>query len=196
MMGLRKSTWWAAGGLIVLMVLVLGMVWAYRRQRSGDIADGQTHASLSISSSSFADGGNIPKRLTCDGAGLSPELQWSSPPAGTRSLVLVMDDPAFGFVHWVLYNIPAGTRELAEGASTQGELPRGASEGINDTDKNGYFGPCPPGKSQHRYVIRLYALDSTLDLPTGKTKKELAATVKGRVLAEGQLTGLYGRGSE
>jgi hypothetical protein len=60
MMGLRKSTWWAAGGLIVLIVLVLGMVWAYRRQRSGDIADGETHASLSISSSSFADGGNIP----------------------------------------------------------------------------------------------------------------------------------------
>jgi hypothetical protein len=175
---------------------LLGFVWVYRRQRSGDIADGQPHASLSFSSSSFADGGNILKRLSCDGAALSPEIQWSSPPAAARSFVLVMDDPAFGFVHWFLYNIPADTREIAEGASTQSTLPHGAAEGTNDTDKIGYFGPCPPGTSQHRYVFRLYALDTGLDLPPGKTKRELASAVKGHVLAEGQMTGLYGRGSQ
>ncbi len=192
----RKWTLWVGGGLVVLPLFLLGFAWVYRRQRSGDIADGQTRASLVISSSSFADGGDIPKRLTCEGAGLSPEIRWSSPPVGTRSLVLVMDDPAFGFLHWLLYNIPPDTREIPEGASTQSALPQGAAEGINDTDKIGYFGPCPPGKSQHRYVIRLYALDVGPDLPSGKTKKELAAAVKGHVLAEGKMTGLYGRGSQ
>jgi len=195
-MTIRKWTWWVAGGLIVLVVFLGGWVWVYRRQRSGDIADGQTRASLSISTSSFANGDDIPKRLTCEGAGLSPEIQWTPPPPATRSLVLVMDDPAFSFVHWLLYNIPADTREIAEGASTQSALPQGAAEGVNDTDKIGYFGPCPPGKSPHRYVIRVYALDASLNLPSGKTKKELAAAVKGHVLAEGQLTGLYSRGSQ
>jgi Raf kinase inhibitor-like YbhB/YbcL family protein len=195
-MTLRKWTWWVGGGLVVLLVFLLGFAWVYRRQRSGDIADGQMRAALNLSSSSFADGGNIPNRLTCDAAGLSPEIQWSSPPAGARSFVLVMDDPAFGFVHWLLYNIPRGARDIPEGASTQSARPQGAAEGVNDTDKIGYFGPCPPGKSPHRYVIRVYALNASLNLPSGKTKKELAAAVKGHVLAEGQLTGLYGRGSQ
>ena len=151
-----------------------------------------------VETSSFSSGDNIPKRFTCDGAGLSPEIHWPSPPTGTRSLAIVMDDPdaPLGFVHWLVYDIPVETRAIAEGASSQSGLPHGAVEGINSSDTAGYAGPCPPGTKPHHYVFRLYALDVPLDLPSGRTKDQLAAAVKDHVLAEGQITGLYGRGSQ
>lgn len=194
---LRKWTLWVAIGVVFLALLMLGILQVHRRHGRADIADGQTLAPLGISSSSFASGDAIPRRLTCDDAGLSPEIQLPQPPAGTRSFAIVMDDPdASGFVHWLAYNLPAGTREIAEGASNRAELPHGAAEGMNSLDKIGYFGPCPPGTKPHHYVLRLYALDTDLDLPPGATKKQLAAAVKGHVLAEGQMTGHYVRGNE
>ena len=198
-MALRKWRWWIAIGVAVLAVFLLGMgiLRARQRQRGADIADGQTPAPLGISSTSFSDGHAIPRRLTCDGAGLSPEIAWPLQAAGTRSFAIVMDDPdtPFGFVHWLVYDIPAGTRDIAEGASSQAKLPHGTAEGMNSLDNTGYFGPCPPAGKPHHYVLRLYALDADLGLPPGMTKKQLAAAVKGHVLAEGQMTGLYSRGA-
>ncbi|MBV8673452.1 MAG: YbhB/YbcL family Raf kinase inhibitor-like protein [Acidobacteriaceae bacterium] len=178
-----------------LALLSLGAVCACRRQSSGDLAEGQTPASLIITSSSFANDDRIPQKFTCDGAGLSPDIQLPSPPSGTRSFLLVMDDPdASGFVHWIVYNIPPDTHDIPEGASSGGRLPAGAAEGENSINKAGYFGPCPPPPSPHHYVFRVYAMDKTLDLPAGETKKDLADAVKGHILAEGRLTGLYTRG--
>jgi Raf kinase inhibitor-like YbhB/YbcL family protein len=197
-MTLRKRTWWLLVGVVLMAVFVLGFFFrARRRLRRSDIAYGQAAASMSIGSSSFSSGGPIPPRLTCDGAGLSPDIQLPPAPSGTKSFVLVMDDPdASGFVHWLAYNIPADTRDIAEGAASRSELPHGTAEGLNSLDKIGYFGPCPPGTKPHHYVFQLYALDVDLDLPAGQTKKQLAAAVKGHVLAKGRMTGLYSRGSD
>jgi Raf kinase inhibitor-like YbhB/YbcL family protein len=110
-----------------------------------------------------------------------------------------MDDPAapLGFVHWLVYDILVEAHEIAEGASSQVGLPDGAVEGINSSDAVGYTGPCPPGAKPHHHVFRLYALDVPLDLPSGKNKEQLAAAaVKDHVLAEGQITGLYSRGTQ
>ena len=108
-----------------------------------------------------------------------------------------MDDPdaPLGFVHWLVYDIPVEAHEIAEGASSQAGLPPGAVEGINSSDTVGYTGPCPPGAKPHHYIFRLYALDVALSLPSGKNKARLAAAVKDHVIAEGQLPGLYGRGT-
>jgi Raf kinase inhibitor-like YbhB/YbcL family protein len=182
---------------ILALILVGALLFIWRHGRA-DIAQGQTRGTLTVEASSFMSGSNIPTRFTCDGAGMSPEIHWPSPPAGTRSVAIVMDDPdaPFGFVHWLVYDIPIKAHEITEGASSQAALPAGAVEGINSSSSIGYTGPCPPGAKPHHYVFRLYALDVPLDLPSGKNKEQLAAAVKDHVLAEGQLTGLYSRGSQ
>ena len=190
-MTLNKSSMLAAR----LLLLPLGLISSCRRQ-TGDLAEGQTTASISVSSSSFANDGRIPQKITCDGAGLSPDIQLPSPPAGTKSFLLVMDDPdASGFVHWLLYNIPSSTRDIPEGAASHGALPAGAEEGENSLRNTGYFGPCPPPPEPHHYIFRVYALDTSLNLPSGETKRQLGDAVKGHVLAEGSMTGLYARAS-
>jgi Raf kinase inhibitor-like YbhB/YbcL family protein len=185
---------WLALCLSVLLVL-LAIVWFRRERKRADIAGGNTRALPGLTSSSFADGGSIPQRLSCDGANLSPDLQFPQPPTGTKTFALVVDDPdtPFGFVHWLLYDIPLGTRDIPEGASPTGNLPKGAVEGLNDFSNPGYGGPCPPGTAPHHYIFRLYALDLSDRLPPGMTKSQLAAAVKGHVLAEGKMSGLYAR---
>jgi Raf kinase inhibitor-like YbhB/YbcL family protein len=188
----RKS--WIAICLSVLIVL-LAMVWLRRERRRADIAGGNTPTLAGLTSGSFADGGSIPQRLSCDSANLSPDLKFPEPPPGATGFALVVDDSdtPFGFVHWVLYDIPLGTRDIPEGASPAGNLPNGAAEGLNDFGNLGYGGPCPPGTAPHHYIFRLYALDLSDRLPPGMTKSQLAAAVKGHVLAEGKMSGLYAR---
>jgi Raf kinase inhibitor-like YbhB/YbcL family protein len=185
---------WLAICLSVLLVL-LAILWLRRERKRADIAEGNAAALPSLSSSSFADGGFLPQRLACDGANLSPDLKFPDPPPGTTSFAVVVDDPdtPFGFVHWLLYNVPPDTRDIPEGASSTGNLPRGAAEGLNDFSNLGYGGPCPPGTAPHHYIFRVYALNLSDRLPPGMTKSQLAATVKGHVLAEGKLSGLYAR---
>jgi Raf kinase inhibitor-like YbhB/YbcL family protein len=150
---------------------------------------------LSITSPAFGDHGEIPRRHTCEGEDLSPALAWSRTPAGTRSLVLIVDDPdapdpaapKMTWVHWVLYNLPADCVGLPEGAST---LPPGTREGINDWQRTGYGGPCPP-IGRHRYFHKLYALDTTLPDLGKPTKAALEKAMAGHVLAEAQLVGTY-----
>jgi Raf kinase inhibitor-like YbhB/YbcL family protein len=156
------------------------------------IVDGQP--TLNLASSSF-HGGEISKQCTCDGVEASPELSWAAPPVGTQSFALIVfdEDSPFGssFVHWVLYGLPADMRELPEGFPKQAQMVDGSRQGPNDFDKTGYAGPCPPGKSAHRYVFTLYALDSKLNLPGGATRKQVEKEAKGHVLAYGELIGRY-----
>jgi Raf kinase inhibitor-like YbhB/YbcL family protein len=150
------------------------------------VSVGQTM--LKLTSSSF-QGDRIPTKFTCDGAGTSPQLAWTGPPPATASLALLVTDPdAPGgpFVHWVLFNLPSATREIPEG-----QPPSGARLGRNDFGNIGYGGPCPPGKSPHRYVFSLYALDASLNLPQGATLAEVKSAMQGHVLAHGELIALY-----
>ncbi|CAE6759126.1 MAG: YbhB/YbcL family Raf kinase inhibitor-like protein [Nitrospira sp.] len=149
-----------------------------------------------LTGSTFKDGELIPKHHTCEGEDLSPPLRWNNPPPGTRSFVLIVDDPdAPGgtWVHWVLFNIPIDVRGLAEGLPLQDVLPNDACQGMNDFKRVGYGGPCPPPGKPHRYYFRLYALDHELRLKPRATKAHVVEAMKGHVLAEAQLMGRFGR---
>ncbi len=150
---------------------------------------------LGIKSIAFGEGDLIPKKYTCDGADVSPPLSWSQPPEGTKSMVLICDDPdaPMGtWVHWVLYGISPDILELSENLSDGKEVLGGAKHGVNDFRNYGYGGPCPPGGT-HRYFFKLYAVDTEVDLDPGATKDEVLGAIKGHVLAEGQLMGKYSR---
>ena len=150
---------------------------------------------MELRSAAFEEGGMIPKKHTCDGEDISPALEWTSVADGTKSLALICDDPdAPGgtWVHWVIFNIPGGERDLAENIPSQKELPDGSKQGTNDFRKIGYGGPCPPGGT-HRYYFKIYSLDTELDLEAGVTKSQLLQAMKGHVLGEGQLMGKYKR---
>jgi hypothetical protein len=150
---------------------------------------------IKITSSAFQDGGLIPAKYTCDGADVSPPLQWDTVPEGTKSIALICDDPdaPMGtFVHWVLFNLPAETRQLAEKVPADKTLPSGARQGTSDFGRIGYGGPCPPSGT-HRYFFKIYALDTTLDLPAGARKGDLLKAMQGHILAQGQLIGKYKR---
>jgi Raf kinase inhibitor-like YbhB/YbcL family protein len=153
--------------------------------------------SLTIQSSAFAEGAEIPLRHTCEGDDASPPLAWSGVPAGTKSLALVVDDPdapdpaapKMTWVHWVLYDLPPTVAGL-EAAQGHGTLPPGTREGRNDWKRTGWGGPCPP-IGRHRYFFKLYALDAPLgDLGT-PTKPKLEQAMTGHVLEQAQLMGTY-----
>lgn len=150
---------------------------------------------INVSSSAFEEGGLIPRKYTCDGSDVSPPLTWEYVPEGAKTIALISDDPdaPMGtWVHWVLYNLPAGISGLPEAVPSDQKLPNGALQGRNDFRRIGYGGPCPPGGT-HRYYFKVYALDSTLDLPPGATKTELLKAMEGHVIAQGQLMGKYRR---
>ena len=152
--------------------------------------------SLQISSAVFSAGETIPKRFTCDGPDTSPQLSWNEPPAKTQSFALIMDDPdapVGTWVHWVLFDLPAETRALAEGVPKQEQVANGARQGRNDFGKIGYGGPCPPPGNPHRYFFKLYALDAKLNLKAGATKADVERAMKGHVLGQAELFGKYGR---
>lgn len=154
---------------------------------------------MTLTSPAFQHNGQIPKRYTCDGRDISPELQWSGVPAGTQSLALIVDDPdapdpaapRMTWVHWVLYNIPPSTSGLPEGVSDDA-LPPGTEEGLNDWNRTGYGGPCPP-VGRHRYFFKLYALDTVLADLGKPTKAELERAMQGHILAQVDLVATYQR---
>ena len=159
-------------------------------------AKGGEKVALKLTSTAFEDGGLIPSKYTCDGEDVSPPLAWSGVPDGAKTLALVADDPDAPhgtWVHWVVYQIPAAERGLAENAPKTEALASGARQGKNDFGKVGYGGPCPPSGT-HRYFFKLYALDGEPNLPPGVSKEQLLKAVEGHVLAEGQLMGRYQRG--
>ena len=151
---------------------------------------------LSIESQAFPAGGDIPRQYTCDGPDVSPSLRWNEPPTGTKTFALIADDPdapVGTWVHWVVYDLPAAARALPEGVAKQKDVPGGGHQGANDFHRLGYGGPCPPPGKPHRYFFKLYALNAMLGLEPGATKAEVERSMKGKVLAEANVMGRYGR---
>ncbi len=151
-----------------------------------------------ITSSAFPHNGAIPKAYTCEGRDISPPLAWNGIPGAASSLVLIVDDPdapdprapRMTWVHWVLYNLPVSVAGLPEAVRL---LPAGALEGVNDWQRTGYGGPCPP-IGRHRYFHKLYALDVVLPDLGRPTRKTLEQAMKGHVVAEARLVGTYQKG--
>jgi Raf kinase inhibitor-like YbhB/YbcL family protein len=147
---------------------------------------------MKIKSSAFENGGTIPEKYTCEGADINPPLEFIDVPQEAVSCVLIMDDPdvpAFVrkdqmWVHWVVYNIPPGTKKISENSTPLGVLGRGTGGEMH------YQGPCPPDR-EHRYFFKLYALDTLLKLKPGASKQELEAIMASHIVAKAELVGLY-----
>jgi Raf kinase inhibitor-like YbhB/YbcL family protein len=178
--------------------------WRWLHAAIGLVAVAWTSGGVAMAfelrSSSFAPNGSMPRVCTCEGGDRSPPLAWSGAPDGTKSLALIVDDPdapdpsapRMTWVHWVLYDIPAGTAALAEGVAPAA-LPAGTRQGLNDWKRTGYGGPCPP-IGRHRYFHKLYALDSGLPDLGAATKAQVEQAMQGHVLATAELVGTYQKG--
>ncbi len=155
----------------------------------------QQMGSLTLKSPAFENNSSIPQKYTCDGENINPPLEIDNIPSSAESLVLIMDDPdapAGTWVHWTIWNIPAKTQQLDENSKLEG------IEGMTSFGKPGYGGPCPPPASPnrgesgtHHYIFRLYALDTTLDLPSSTSKNNLEKAMEGHTLEKTELVGLY-----
>jgi len=170
----------------VLLVAAMSSIIAIQEVH----AEERTMNKLQITSPVIPPNGMIPSKFTCDGADVSPPLSMFHIPEKTRSLALIVDDPdaPMGtWVHWVVWNILPGAKEIPENS-----VPQGAIQGTNDFGKQGYEGPCPPSGT-HRYYFKLYALDASLALKPGATKGQVEESMKGHVLAHAELLGHYRR---
>jgi len=151
---------------------------------------------MRLKSAAFSNGGPIPSKHTGVGADVSPQLSWTGAPAGTRAFAVICHDPdaplvspggTYGFVHWVLYNIPGDAAEIAEGST---EFTRGK----NDFGKTGYGGPMPPvGHGRHHYYFWVLALDKELELEAGLTLWQLLARVEPSLIGMNRLVGTFER---
>lgn len=164
---------------------------------AGGIAQGASPMAFALSSPAFAAGGEIPTRYTCEGDDISPPLVWSAPPNGTKSLVLILDDPdapdlrapKMTWTHWVLYNLPPTAGTLAQNVAAVA-LPAGTRTGLNDWKQAAYGGPCPP-IGRHRYFHKLFALDIVLSDRGAQNRVQIEAAFAGHVLAQAELIGTY-----
>jgi Raf kinase inhibitor-like YbhB/YbcL family protein len=153
-------------------------------------------STMQLTSTAFEQGGEIPRKHTGEGEDVSPPLSWSKPPEGTRSFALICHDPdaplvtpgAYGFVHWVLYNIPGSVQGLPEGAKDY-------TRGYTSSGRDSYGGPMPPpGHGTHHYFFWLLALNAELDLPPGLSMWELLEKIEPNVVGMNRLVGTYSRG--
>ena len=152
---------------------------------------------MQLLSPSFTAQGSIPQKYTCEGTDTSPPLSWTGVPPSAKSLALIVDDPdapdpnapKLTWVHWVVYNLPPQTTALAESPAGK-SLPQGAREGLNDWNKTGYGGPCPP-IGRHRYFFKLYALDVVLPNLGRLSKADLLKAMEGHVVGNAELVGTY-----
>lgn len=169
-------------------LIIIGGVTLYLQQEKEDQPlVSITPGTMKITSTAFRHNESVPSQYTCDADDISPPLQLSEAPEGTQSLALIVDDPdAPGktWVHWLVWNMPADTTTLEEGATPPG------TEGTTDFGKTGWGGPCPPSGT-HRYFFKLYALDTELDLDPSATKAELEDAMRDHVLDQAELIGLY-----
>lgn len=143
---------------------------------------------LKISSPAFMEKGHIPEKYTCDGKNISPPLSIENVPSNSKSLALIVDDPdapVGTWVHWVVWNVPPDTKEIKENF-----VPPKAEQGLNDFGRRNYGGPCPPSGT-HRYFFKIYALDAVLGLGPNSTKADLEKSMRGRIIGQAQIIGLY-----
>ncbi len=176
--------------VLLLPLLVMLAVVAPRGAR------GQKASKIELKTTSFTPGGFIPKRFTCEAEDVSPALAWTDPPAGTPSFSIIEDDPdapSGTFVHWLVYDLPAANRKLPEALSGNDQMAGGGRQGTNDFSRTGYSGPCPPPGRPHRYFIRLYALDTKLNLRPAASRRELDSAMQGHILAQAELMGRFRR---
>lgn len=179
--------WW-------LVLLGLGLVVTACRPSEAvtTVPEQEEESMFELHSSAFKHGEAIPRRYTCDGEDISPPLAWSGAPTGTRSFVLICDDPDAPvgvWDHWILFNIPATVNALPEGVA---ERTDGSLYGKNSWRRLDYGGPCPPS-GVHRYFFKLYALDTELSLKAGASKREVERAMQGHILAQAELMGTYTR---
>lgn len=154
------------------------------------ISYSQTAGNFKLISSAFEEGKAIPAKYTCDSTNISPALSWSGSPGKTKSFAIIMDDPDApmdNWVHWVMYNIPGTVTSLEEKLSA---AKINATDGVNSWSDKGYNGPCPPDGCHH-YIFKLYALDKIVTPKEGMTKYALLEEMKGHILGEATLTGLF-----
>ena len=183
--------------LMVIAIAMTGLAQADSPARTTEVRK----MALTLSSQAFSHSGTIPKRHTCEGEDVSPDLAWSNAPPGSKSLALIVDDPdapdpaapKLTWVHWVLYNIPPEAGAV-KAAVSSANLPQGTKEGLNDWKRTGYGGPCPP-IGRHRYFHKLYALDTVLPDLGKPTKAQLEKAMVGHVLASAELVGTYQKGN-
>ncbi len=183
------------GWIYLLLLLCLCACQPKPQEQPVEVKE-EAMVELRVESTAFEEGGTIPRKYTCDGENISPPLSWSTPPEGTKSLVLICDDPdaPMGtWVHWVLFGLSPEISELPEGVPSQETVLGGAKQGTTSFGRVGYGGPCPPKGPAHRYFFKLYAVDSEIDLDAGATKQEVLRAIEGHILAQGQLMGRYSR---
>jgi Raf kinase inhibitor-like YbhB/YbcL family protein len=159
-------------------------------------ANAEESASFTLSSDAFADGKQIPKDYTCDGADRSSALRWDGAPERTKAFALVVEDPdapSGVFTHWLIYNIPAAAKALDAGMAPNGTLGDGSRQGTNDFGRVGWSGPCPPRGSKHRYDFKLYALSAPLELEPGAKRDAVLKAIGEKKLASAQMRGTYER---
>jgi Raf kinase inhibitor-like YbhB/YbcL family protein len=175
----------------ILVPLLLFAACSGRNVAGPSAPAGGAMASITVTSKSFAASAAIPVDYTCDGKNISPQLTWSAPPQGTKSIAIVMDDPdAPGgtFTHWIVLGLRGETPTLAEAADP---AALGATVGSNDFHDARYDGPCPPKGETHRYEVHVYAVDTVPNAREGTTRTEADALLAGHVLGYGTLTGLF-----
>ena len=141
-----------------------------------------------LTSSAFKAGGFIPVKYTCRGLNINPPLTINNVPAETNTLALIFHDPDAvnkDWLHWIVFNIPPTTTQIAEAT-----LPSGAVQGKNDFGDTAYGGPCPPSGT-HRYIFDFYALDKRLDLPIGASRQQVESALASHTLVKTSLAGLF-----
>jgi Raf kinase inhibitor-like YbhB/YbcL family protein len=179
----------------ILIALVLAVACAEKGERpKDDRKEGGTAVQMQLTSKAFSEGGMIPRPYTCDGDDVAPQLAWENVPEGTKSFVLIMDDPdapVGTWDHWIVYNIPDTVASLPDGASKD-KMLRGGIEGVNSWGRTNWGGPCPPGGT-HRYIFKLYALDTMLEPGDKPKKRDIEKAMEGHMLGQAQLMGRYKR---
>ncbi len=152
---------------------------------------------MELSSSAFQPGGTIPAQYTCSGAGISPPLTWTGAPGNTVTFALIVEDPDAPdgtFTHWVLYDLPASVHDLPPDVPPADRTANGAEQGKNSFGKTGYGAPCPPpGSPPHRYQFTLYAADTAINVPPRPDKDTVLGALRGHIIGQARLEGLYGR---
>ena len=175
---------------LVLTAACAGAAWA------------QTPATITVTSATLKANETIPKDHTADGKNLSPALMWSGAPANTKQFALIMDDPDVpmpgGFVHWVVYKIPAAAKGLPAELPMDATLTAppelaGTIQGLSGFKRAGYRGPAPPPGKPHHYTFTVYALDTELTLAEGANRAELMKAMEGHIIGQGSLVSLYER---
>lgn len=177
---------------LALVMLVLGFTTAHA-------AGNFTLSSPQVKAGATLSGDQVFNGFGCTGKNISPRLEWSNPPAGTKSFAITVYDPdaptGSGWWHWVVFNIPAAVRALELGAGgTPGKLPAGAVQSVTDFGAPGFGGACPPpGDKPHRYIFTVHALSGTMDLPPQAMPAAVGFTMHGQRLGQATLTATYGR---